>query len=129
MVGSRHIRTYSQTQSVIAKSSGESELYTVVRASTEGLGILTLLRVFGMHFTKVRLGIDVSATIAMAQLAGLNKVRHVEVDVLWIQDQVARRMLPISMIPGAQDPFRPLHEERRSRACRAVHGPAAREIR
>ena len=30
------IRTYSKTQSVIAKSSGESELYAVVRASAEG---------------------------------------------------------------------------------------------
>ena len=34
MVGSHLIRTYSKTQSVVAKSSGESELYAVVRAST-----------------------------------------------------------------------------------------------
>ncbi len=33
MIGSHLIRTYSKTQSVIAKSSGESELYAVVRAS------------------------------------------------------------------------------------------------
>ena len=46
MIGSHLIRTYSKTQSVIAKSSGESELYAVVRASTEGLGILTLLKDF-----------------------------------------------------------------------------------
>jgi len=104
MIGSHLIRTYSKTQSVIAKSSGESELYAVVRASTEGLGILTLLKDFGMHYAKVRLGMDASAAIGMAQRTGLNKVRHVEVDVLWIQDQVARRMLPISKIPGPQNP-------------------------
>ena len=47
---------------------------------------------------------DASAAIGMAQRTGLNKVRHVEVDLLWIQDQVARRMLPISKIPGPQTP-------------------------
>ena len=36
----------------------------------------------------------------MAQRTGLNKVRHVEVDVLRIQEQVVRRMLPIGQIPG-----------------------------
>ena len=45
-----------------------------------------------------------SAAIGMAQRQGLNKVRHVEVDVLWIQEQAARRMLPISKIPGPRNP-------------------------
>ena len=82
MIGSHLIRTYSKTILVIAKSSGESELYAVVRVSTEGLVILTLLKDFGVHHAKVRLGMDASA--AMVQRTGLNKVRHVEVDVLWI---------------------------------------------
>ena len=84
MIGSHSIRTYSKTQFVIPKSSGESELYAVVRASTEGLGILTLLKDFGVHRAKVYRGMDASAAIGMAQRTGLNKVRHVEVDVLWI---------------------------------------------
>ena len=104
MIGSQLIRTYSKTQSVIAKSSGESERYAVVKASTEGLGILTLLNDFGVHHAKVRLGMDASAAIRMAQRTGLDKVRHVEVDVLWIQEQAARRMLPISKIPGPRNP-------------------------
>ena len=47
---------------------------------------------------------DASAAIGMAQRQGLNKVRHLEVDVLWIQEQAARRMLPISKIPGPRNP-------------------------
>ena len=47
---------------------------------------------------------DASAAIGMAQRTGLNKVRHVEVDILWIQEQVARRILPIVKIPGPQNP-------------------------
>ena len=54
MVGSHLIRTYSKTQFIIAKSSGESELYACVRASAEGLGIITLLKDFGMCNVKVR---------------------------------------------------------------------------
>ena len=49
---------------------------------------------------KAWLRMDASAAIGMAQRTGLNKVRHVEVDVFWIQDQLARRMLRISEIPG-----------------------------
>jgi hypothetical protein len=40
----------------------------------------------------------------MAQRVGLNKVRHVEVDVLWIQEQQARKLLPLRKIPGPQNP-------------------------
>ena len=104
MLGSHLIRSYSKTQSVIAKSSGESELYAAVRASAEGLGMITLLGDFGCKNAKVRVGMDASAAIGMAQRTGLNKVRHVEVDVLWIQEQVARRMLPITKIPGPRNP-------------------------
>ena len=104
MLGSHLIRSYSKTQSVIAKSSGESELYAAVRASAEGLGMITLLGDFGCQNAKVRVGMDASAAIGMAQRTGLNKVRHVEVDVLWIQEQVARRMLPITKIPGPRNP-------------------------
>ena len=104
MLGSHLIRTYSKTQSTIAKSSGESELYAVVRASAEGLGMATLLSDFGVPDPRVSVGMDASAAIGMAQRTGLNKVRHVEVDVLWIQEQQTRRMLPIEKIPGPQNP-------------------------
>ena len=91
MLGDHLIRTYSKTQATIAKSSGESELYALVRASAEGLGICTLLSDFGMDEPKVSIGMDASAAIGMAQRVGLNKVRHIEVDVLWVQEQMARR--------------------------------------
>ena len=76
------VRTYSKTQALVAKSSGESELYGVVRASTEALGISTLLGDFGMEGVRVRIGMDATAAIGIVQRHGLNKLRHVEVDVL-----------------------------------------------
>ena len=40
------IKSYAKTQAVIAKSSGESELYGVIRASTDALGVSTLLEYY-----------------------------------------------------------------------------------
>ena len=104
MIGSHLIRAYSKTQSVVAKSSGESELYGIIRASTEGLGIVTLLKDFGVEDATVSIGIDATAAMGMAQRVGLNKVRHVEVDILWIQEQQARKLLPLRKIPGPRNP-------------------------
>ena len=42
MMGQHCIKTWSKTQALIAKSSAESELYGVVKASCEALGSLTL---------------------------------------------------------------------------------------
>jgi hypothetical protein len=42
--------------------------------------------------------------MGMAQRVGLNQVRHVEVDVLWIQEQQARKLLPLKKIPGPRNP-------------------------
>jgi hypothetical protein len=89
---------------VVAKSSGESELYGIIRASSEGLGIVTLLKDFGVEGATVSIGIDATAAMGMAQRVGLNKVRHVEVDVLWIQEQQARKLLPLKKIPGPRNP-------------------------
>ena len=46
-VGPHLRKLYAKTQAVVAKSSGEFELYGVTRASTEALGISTLLEDFG----------------------------------------------------------------------------------
>ena len=62
--------------------------------------MITLLGDFGVSDAKVRVGMDASAAIGMAQRNGLNKVRHVEVDVLWLQEQAVRKMRPITKIPG-----------------------------
>ena len=81
MIGAHLIRTYSKTQATVANSSGESELYAVVRASAEGPGMVSLLSVFGDRDPRVSIGMDASAAIGMAQGTGLSKARRVEVDV------------------------------------------------
>ena len=38
--------------------------------------------------------------MGIAQRVGLNKVRHVDVDILLIHEQQARKILPLRKIPG-----------------------------
>ena len=47
---------------------------------------------------------DASAAIGIVHRQGLGKLRHVEVDVFWIQEQQARRLMPLRKVPGPQNP-------------------------
>ena len=86
MVGYHCIKTWSKTQSVVAKSSAESELYGIVKASCEALGILTLMGELGQEMCS-RVHVDAMAAKSIAERSGLDKVRHIDVDVLWTQEQ------------------------------------------
>ena len=44
MIGNHCVKAWAKTQAVIAKSSAESELYSVVKGATEGLGLITLYK-------------------------------------------------------------------------------------
>ena len=103
-IGTHLIKSYSKTQALVAKSSGKSELYGVIRASTEALGVSTLLEDFGSVGVKVRVGMDANVAIGVVHRRGLNKLRHVELDVLWIQEQQARRLFPLREVPGPRNP-------------------------
>ena len=103
MLGRHCLKAWSKTQAIIAKSSGESELYGVIKGSSEGLGLATLAGDFGVEI-KIRVHVDATAAKGMVERRGLSRVRHIEVDHLWIQEQEARRMLPIGKVWGGENP-------------------------
>ena len=104
MMGSRALKTWSKTQSVIAKSSAESELYAIVRASTEALGLLTLFKDKGMAVVDSRVHADASAAKSIVEREGLGKDRHMEVDLLWVQEQQLRKRRPLTTNAGTLNP-------------------------
>ena len=53
---------------------------------------------------KAQVGVDANAAMGIVQRKGLNEMRHVEADVLWIQEQQARRLLPLRKVPGQDHP-------------------------
>ena len=103
MVGKHCIKTWSKTQAVIAKSSAEAELYGVVRGATEALGMCSLYKDFGKQMN-IQVHIDAAAAKGIIERRGLSKVRHIDVNVLWLQEVCARKILPVDKVPGEDNP-------------------------
>ena len=81
------IKHYSRTQSTIALSSAEAELYATVSAASEGLGLAAMCGEYGQVLWPY-INANASAAIGIAQRKGLGKVRHLDTQSLWIQDAV-----------------------------------------
>ena len=83
MLGKHCIKAWSKTQSqsIIAKSSDESELYGVIKGSSEGSGLVTLAGDLGMEI-KTQVHVDATAAKGMVECRRISRVRHIEVDHL-----------------------------------------------
>ena len=102
MVGKHCIKAWSKTQSVIAKSSAESELYSVVKGACEGLGLITLHNDLG-EAKEVKLNLDATAAKGILERQGISKVRHIDVNVLWLQQQMAKKLIPLIKVDGTEN--------------------------
>ena len=100
MLGGHCIKSWAKTQSVIAKSSAESELYSVVKGATEGLGLITLCSDLGSNM-EARLNLDATAAKGILERQGISKVRHIDVNVLWMQQQMAKKLIPLVKVDGS----------------------------
>ena len=89
LLGSHDIKTWSKPQAVNAKSSGGAEMSGVLGESTVGCGFIIVCSNFGAS-DKIRVHLDASVAKGMVGRERIGKLRHVEVDVLWIQEQQAR---------------------------------------
>ena len=91
MLGKSVIKAWSSNQSVIALSSGEAEYYALVKGGSHGIGLLNILRDLGVEWVeKIQILSDASAAIGIASRRGSGKVRHIEVNQLWLQDKVMK---------------------------------------
>ena len=102
MLGGCLLITISRTQSNIALSPAEAELYAMVHAGSGGLGAKAMGQDFGMNHS-AHLKVDASAAIGIAQRKGLGKVRHLDTQSLWIQDALRDRRLSLEKTPGAEN--------------------------
>ena len=97
------MKTWAKTQAIIAKSSAEAELYGVVRGATEAIGMSTLLGDMGISVS-IQMHLDAAAAKGIVERRGLSKVRHIDVNVLWLQETCARRLIPLNKVPGEHNP-------------------------
>ena len=103
MVGKHLVKSWSSTRPTITLSSGEAELHGVVRAAANGLGYLSLLSDLGIR-TRLRIWTDSSASRGMCARQGLGKVRHLDVQELWIQQRIRNGDFDLFKVPGESNP-------------------------
>ena len=103
VLGNGVVKTWSSMQTTIAQSSGEAEYYALVRAAAEGLGMQSVMQDLGWKM-RVRLWADSSAAKSIASRFGLGRVRHLEVQFLWLQAVVRDRRLEIRKVHGTENP-------------------------
>ena len=103
MLGSHLIKSWSSTQALVSLSSGEAEFYGVVKASGIGLGYQALLGDVGIELP-LRVWTDSTATLGTCARQGLGKLRHVDTQCLWVQQQVRDQSLELQKAKGTDNP-------------------------
>ena len=96
-LGDHVVKSWSSTQTVVALSTGEAELYALNKAAAQSLGLQSLLTDLGVNMS-IRLHTDATTGRAIATRRGLGKVRHIAVNELWLQEQVAEGKVYIHKI-------------------------------
>ena len=103
MHGWHTVKTWATTQSVVAMSSGESELYSMTKGAANALGLIALAADFGFQRSG-KVHTDASATLGIVRRQGLGKLRHINVQYLWLQDRTRNGDLEVQKVAGAENP-------------------------
>lgn len=103
IVGCHTVKGWNKTQTLIALSSGESELYATLRAAAETLGILSMYKEFGLKMSGYIWG-DAQAALGIISRNRLGKTRHIDTGLLWIQQISAQQRLKFNKVLGKENP-------------------------
>ena len=115
MMGKHCVKSWAKKQQVVALSSAESELYSGLRAATEGLGVQAIGKDLGRQLG-VELHMDSSAALSLVSRAGLGRAKHIEMQHLWLQAAVRQRRLSTYKVASDDNPAdlmtKPMSEQR-----------------
>ena len=103
MLAKHPLKAWSSTQSVVAMSSAEAELYSACDGACRGLGLQTMLGELGAN-AGLSLFLDSSAAKAFASTRGIGRMRHLSVKTLWLQGAVHRGRLRLFKVWGEINP-------------------------
>ena len=99
MLGGHVIKSWSTNQAVIALSSGEAEYYGIVKAASVAIGARSLAADLGVEFQQsIAIMSDASAAIGINNRSGVEKIRHIEVTQLCVQEKVANGEMVIHKV-------------------------------
>ena len=101
MHGMHYIKSWSKTQSLVALSSVESELYDIVKTSSEVLGFKSIAQDLDKVLGALVLS-DASAALGVIQRQGLGRLRHVDCSFLFAIN--ANKVVQFAKVPGQENP-------------------------
>ena len=105
MKGSHCIKFWSKTQQNITLSSAEAELVALVKGGCEGKGLIALMKDLGMNVCDdFDLYTDANAAIGMVQREGVGRTRHIDVNMLWVQQKQKEGELVIGKVDTRYNP-------------------------
>ena len=92
---------WSRTQALVSLSSAEAELYAAIKACSETLGFLSLLKDYQIH-ANGKIMSDSSAALGIIKRQELGRARHIHTSYLWIQ-HVNERGINFSKVQGSEN--------------------------
>jgi hypothetical protein len=102
--GEHIIKSWSNNQAVIALSSGEAEYYALVKGVSGAIGATNLCQDLGTIVEgPIKAKTDANAAIGIASRLGVGKVRHIEVNQLWLQQKVYEKSVEIIKVPPEEN--------------------------
>ena len=99
MVRGMCLKVWSSNQTVVPRSSGEAECYAAVKGASEAIGFQSGCKDLGIDL-KIRLLSDSSACRGICARTGIGKVKHMAVQLLWLQDVVRSGVVQLRAIRG-----------------------------
>ena len=103
MLGKHVVKTWSSSQQVIALSSGEAELYALLKGAAQTKGTMSYLKDWDLHIEGL-VRTDASAAIGIVHRQGLGKTRHIDVQYLWIQSEIQDKKLTVTKVGTSENP-------------------------
>ena len=91
------------TTTRVALSSAEAEAYGMIACSAELLGIQPCASDLGMQLSAAVYA-DASAALGIVQRRGIEKVRHIRTQCLWLREAQATKRLAFENIDGSRKP-------------------------
>ena len=85
-------------------SSAEAELYAMTEGATRGIGMKTMMSEMGVVLDIVHLFSESSAAKSFLSQRCLTKMRHIEVQELWLQAAVKEAKVKLHEIGGESNP-------------------------
>ena len=104
MYGSHTIRTWSKNQATVALSSAEAELYGIVKGTIEGIGMKSLMKDCGIGNVQIMLRSDASAALSVVERKGVGRMRHIDTNILWLQEKELREQVSFLKVGGKMNP-------------------------